>query len=148
VLDTLDKCRKVTNVKLLGYVLLPEHFHLVAWSEVSNNVRVFIRQFLRDSSSDITDLAAKAAQRGDPTAALWLDRFRNRAGQGTKTRIWKERGRAFPVTLGDGLYQKLAYIHLNPVSRDLVDQVENWEFSSAAWYAGKESIIIPDGFDF
>lgn len=104
VLNTLDKCRKVTNVKLLGYVMMPEHVHLVAWSEKSNDVQIFIRQFLRDSSADITDLAAKAAQRSDPTAAVWLDRFRNRARQGAKARIWKERGRAFPVTLGDGLY--------------------------------------------
>ncbi|MEN6522067.1 MAG: hypothetical protein ABFD46_13070 [Armatimonadota bacterium] len=64
VLDTLDKCRRVTNVKLLGYVLM------------------------------------------------------------------------------------LAYIHQNPIRRGLIDQAEDWGFSSAAWYTGGESIIIPDEFDF
>ena len=80
---------------------------------------------------------------GNVLAASWLGVFRSHAGSGTKAAVWKERGRAFPVTTGDALRQKLQYIHENPVRRGLVERSEDWEFSSASWYTyGTGPLII------
>lgn len=123
-LEVLDRCRRQCEVKLLGYVLMPEHAHLAAWSQTAEVERLFIRQFLMKSAHEIVHLASSAAERGDPTAEVWLARFRDRARQNARVRVWKERGRAFPVTRGDGLRQKLDYIHNNPVRRELVQTPE------------------------
>lgn len=63
-------------------------------------------------------------------------------------RVWKERGRAFPVTREDGLRQKIEYIHNNPVRRKLVETAEQWEFSSFRWYIGGDAVIDMDEFDW
>jgi len=34
------------------------------------------------------------------------------------------------------------YIHANPVRRGLVEQPEEWEWSSAGWYSGMDSVRI------
>jgi hypothetical protein len=35
------------------------------------------------------------------------------------------------------------YIHANPVRRGLVAKIEDWEWSSAPWYAGIGPVKIP-----
>jgi putative transposase len=35
----------------------------------------------------------------------------------------------------------LDYIHLNPIAADLVDQPDEWRYSSARDYAGKQGLI-------
>jgi len=39
------------------------------------------------------------------------------------------------------LKQKIEYIHFNPVKAGLVTEPEDWRYSSAGYYAGKESIM-------
>lgn len=148
VLGILDKCAKRYRVKLLGYVIMPEHIHVALWSKHAKDVQVCIRQFLRLAASEIASMVSSAAERGNMQAAGWLEQFRGRARQGVRVRVWKERGRAFPVTKEDGLRQKLDYMHQNPVRRNLVGHPEDWEFSSARWYAGGASLIDVDDFDW
>ena len=134
VLSILDECRARCGVKLPGYVLMPDHVHLAAWSERAQDVQRFLRQVLGISSAKTAALAERAAGRGNETAAGWLRAFQARSGGGQVARVWKDRGRAFPVTAPDALLQKLTYMHANPVRAGLVAQPEYWEFSSAAWY--------------
>jgi len=47
VLAVLDQCRARYGVKLVGYVLMPEHIHLAVWAERAETVQLFLRQFLR-----------------------------------------------------------------------------------------------------
>jgi hypothetical protein len=88
-----------------------------------------------------------------PTAAECLleviddYRFRARARGKARVRVWKERGRAYPVKDEATLPQKMEYIHLNPVKEGYVERAKDWTFSSAAWYASGTGPIIIDWFD-
>lgn len=46
-----------------------------------------------------------------------------------------------------GPVRLLKYIHENPVRKGLVEKVEDWEFSSAAWYAGGSGPLVMDSMD-
>ena len=56
-------------------------------------------------------------------------------------------GRAFPVTERKTLIQKLNYMHENPVRKGFVERPEDWEFSSASWYADRTGPIRIDDMD-
>jgi putative transposase len=148
VLGILDTCRDRYGVRLLAYVLMPDHIHLAVWSESGRVARAFLQRFLALTASEIASLAYFGAKRGNPTASEWLIEFRERARGNSKVRVWKERGRAFPVTERDALVEKVRYIHENPVRKGLVLRPEDWEFSSAQWYAGGESQIPVDEIDW
>ncbi len=148
LLQVLDECRVRCGVKLVGYVIMPDHIHLAVWAEDASAIKRFLRQFLGAASSRLAGLTQRAADRGEPIALLWLEQFKRQARDGDAVRVWKERGRAFPVTREDGLRQKLEYIHNNPVRAGLVAAPEDWEFSSAAWYARGEGPIALDDFDW
>ena len=132
---------------MLGYVVMPDHVHLAVRSEDSRQVARFLQQFLAISSSRIATLAERATDREDGAAAAWLADFKGSTRKGRVARVWKERGRAFPVSRHDGLVQKLNYIHANPVRSQLVSRAEDWEFSSARWYAEEKGPLEIDALD-
>jgi REP element-mobilizing transposase RayT len=144
LLGIWDHYRRVYNVKLLGYGIMPNHFHLVVRSDKGDDVRRFLRRTLGLSSLEIGGLVERAAAGGDILSGSWMKVFTSHAGSGSKVAIWKERGRAFPVASRDVMRQKLTYMHGNPVRMGLVPRPEDWKLSSAAWYERGEGPIVVD----
>lgn len=147
LLAVIDDYRGRYGVRLLGYVVMPEHMHLLLWAERAETVEKFLEQVLRRVSAKIAGMTDRAASRGDAQAEHWLMRFRARARGKSRVKVWKERGRAFPVVDEATLLQKLEYIHLNPVKEGYVERAEDWVFSSAAWYASGSGPITVDRLD-
>jgi hypothetical protein len=54
-------------------------------------------------------------------------------------KIWKTRFDCFVITNEKALCQKIDYIHNNPVKTRLVGRPEDWIYSSAGKYAGKDN---------
>ena len=44
--------------------------------------------------------------------------------------------------------QKLDYMHQNPVRSELVEQAQDWEFSSASWYQNGIGLLRIDQIDW
>ena len=104
-------------------------------------MKLFIRQVLSRSSATLAGMTDKAAVRGDALAGRSSDAFHARATGKSVVKVWKERGRAFPVVTQDVFLQKLTYIHNNPVRAGLVERPEEWKFSSAAWFSNGQGLL-------
>ena len=99
--------------KLIAYVLMPDHFHLI-----SNPRDGRIVEFCRDLKS----AAAKEIVR------------RTQCFQFHKTKeghqVWQESFKATPLWSGWMTSQKIAYIHANPVKARLVESARDYYWSS------------------
>ena len=94
----------------IGYVVMPEHFHLLM------------------SEPD----------RGTPSTDMQIlkQRFARRLhGAGDSGRVWQERFYDFNVWSEKKEVEKLRYIHRNPVKRGLVELPEQWVWSNFRSYA-------------
>jgi REP element-mobilizing transposase RayT len=94
------RCR--FGVKVLAYVVMPDHFHAVLWAESGENVCKFLQRTLA--------LTSRAFQRGGG--------------------FWKERPRVLPIRSTNLLRTKVAYLDANPVRRRLVADAADWTDSS------------------
>jgi putative transposase len=90
-------------VKVIAYVIMPEHVHVCLWSEKAENIVRFLQRTLGQTSK------------------------RMKPGVGG---FWKERPRVFPVYSDKALAEKIDYIHANPVRRGLVERPDQWRHSS------------------
>jgi putative transposase len=62
---------------------------------------------------------------------------------GVRHRFWQPGGGYDRnITSAEALRAMIEYIHLNPVRRGRVKQSEDWEYSSARWYAGRRPVPI------
>ena len=106
---SLEKIRRGYGLCVYGYVVMPEHVHLLV-SEPERDGLARALQSLKQSVA--RTLALRAA---DP---FWQARYYD-------FNVWSERK----------FVEKLRYIHRNPVQRGLVERPEDWKWSSFRHYA-------------
>jgi putative transposase len=109
----LESTRKKYNFELLGYVIMPEHVHLLV-SEPETKPLATALQALKLSVSK----------------------------RSTPKPFWETRYYDFNVFTHNKRVEKLKYMHRNPVIRGLVTASEDWHWSSYRHYALNEPITI------
>lgn len=97
-------------VEIIGYCLMPNHFHLVVKQIKDNGVSTFIRRSL-DSYTRYYNIKHKRI--------------------GT---IFQGKFKAVRVESDEQLIHLSRYIHLNPFVAQLVNKPENYKWSSYKWY--------------
>src|SRR5579864_1132667 len=105
----LERVRRWYGSFVTGYVVMPEHVHLLL-SEPERGKLSLVIQMLKQ----ITSRKLKAPD---------------------QPRFWQVRYYDFPVWSEAKRIEKLRYIHRNPVTRGLAERPENWKWSSFAHYA-------------
>jgi putative transposase len=123
-LQVLEQVRRHYDFVVVGYVVMPEHFHLLI-SEPERGDPPKIMQVLKQRLSRRLRRRRKTpAAQGSlfpepvPAPHFWQRRFYD-------FNVWSKRKRV----------EKLRYLHRNPVRRGLVASPDLWRWSSFRFYA-------------
>ncbi|WP_406697381.1 REP-associated tyrosine transposase [Singulisphaera sp. Ch08] len=132
LVESIDAARHQAQFDLWAYVIMPEHAH------------VLIRP--READYDISEMLWKMKQPvGRKAIAFlklnsrkWLEKLTVHRADGSVSRQFWQTGGGYDrnIIKTDTLMKVVDYFHQNPVRRGLVDRTEEWEWSSARWYAG------------
>ena len=112
-LEELHATNQKWPSKLIAYVLMPDHFHLI-----SNPRDGRIKEFV----GELKSLSAKVIVRSSKS-------FRFRADEDGH-KVWQESFKAMPLWSGWMIWQKINYIHANPVKAGLVKSAKDYRWSS------------------
>jgi putative transposase len=121
------------GVFLLAWVIMPEHLHLIVFTEDEERIPAFLRTLKRP-------FARKVLDRWRALRAPILPRLTDGSGE---THFWQAGGGYDRNVVGGELIEKIQYIHRNPITRRLVDHSVDWKWSSAAAYAGVTDSEMP-----
>ncbi len=113
-LEELQSINHEWPSKLIAYVLMPDHFHLI-----SNPRDGEIKEF-------IGDLKGRAAKRIVEVNKRFDFPYTGEEGH----RVWQESFKATPLWSGWMIWQKINYIHANPVRGGLVKSARDYPWSS------------------
>lgn len=119
---------------LVGYVVMPEHVHLLI-SEPAKGTPSTVLQVLKQRVS--RKLRRQRRRRG-PAAQF---RFRFGSSDDSLPQFWQRRFHDFNVWSHKKKIEKLGYMHLNPVKRGLVARPKDWPWSSYGFYAGSDAAL-------
>jgi putative transposase len=122
----INGMRKHYAVKILGYVIMPTHVHLVLVPPIHLTLMNIIKSF-----KSVTTRAILA----DAGLVEMLERSQLTDSHGGR-RIWQHRGYDHNCRTSSAVIEKINYCHNNPVKAGLVNKPTDWEWSSARWYAG------------
>ena len=126
-LKVLEEVRQRYLFVVVAYVVMPKHFHLLISEPEIGDPSVVIQ-------SVKIGFARKVIHRdGD-------------SGSGTAAPIWQRRFYDFNVWGREKRVEKIRYIHRNPVRRGLVNNPEDWKWSSFRAYAFNEAgpVVVND----
>jgi REP element-mobilizing transposase RayT len=139
VIDSLAYCRKAKGLRIYAYVIMENHVHLVADApDLSGVMQSFKRHTARA-------LIADAEVKRKDWLLNQLTYYRQKHKEDSDYQVWQE-GVHPQLVLDDAmLWQKVEYVHNNPVRRGYVDAVEHWRYSSARCYvAGEPPVMTVD----
>jgi putative transposase len=116
---------------------MPEHVHiLVAPREPGVEVGRFIGSIKEKT-------ARRAVSWLETNAPSWIRRITVWEGNRERRRFWQPGGGYDRNVRNEtALVSMIEYIHANPVRRGLVRSPEDWEWSSAGWYAGGRDVPL------
>ncbi len=107
-IELLDDARAPAPMRIAGFCVMPNHFHLVLWPRADGDLGRWMQRLL--------------------TAQV----RRHHARHGTEGRLWQGRFKAFPIQKDAHLLTVLRYVERNPLRARLVDRAEDWRWSSLA----------------
>jgi len=133
-IERLGECRRDMGFKLLGWVVMPEHVHLVVVPDLPEHPVPEILKALKELVS------RGVFKRWDAQGSHWPERLTDSRG---KRRFWL-RGGGFDRNVRDEgeLRAAIRYMHENPVKRGLCGRPEEWVWSSARAWAGEEGVAL------
>jgi len=108
--DALQKTSSRYKFRVVGYVVMPEHVHLLV-SEPDTDLL----------SAGLQGLKLSVVRRAKPRP------------------FWQRRYYDFNVFTEAKRIEKLGYMHWNPVKRGLVERPEDWRWSSCHYYQTGEA---------
>jgi REP element-mobilizing transposase RayT len=112
-------CARKYSALIAGYVLMPTHIHLLIFIEGSR-----LPAFMRDFKKFIAQKVIKDLKVN-------------------KSSVWMPRYDRVVIYSDNVLREKLNYIHHNPVKSGLVQNAEDWQWSSARDYTTDTEGVIP-----
>jgi putative transposase len=133
-----DACKKVIcdslnfhsdkfQVDILSYVIMINHIHLILFCEQ----KMVLSSFMRDVKKFSSVFIRKQLEAENQLQLVERMRF-ERGKQVLKT--WMDRYDDFCINNPNTMETKMNYIHENPVRKGIVDNPEDYEFSSAGYY--------------
>ena len=140
VIDSFRYAIEHKGFQLFAYVVMSNHVHLVAQSS-SGNLSGTIRDIKKYTNKRIIDtIQAVPESRRD-----WmLSVFSHAATQhkrNTDYQVWTHENHAIILYSNDFTAEKINYIHQNPVRALLVQNPEDYLYSSARNYAGLSAVL-------
>jgi putative transposase len=136
------------DVAIIGFAIMPEHFHMLLQSSYAENVKKFIHGGRRSVSGRVKRLLEstdKAFRAFCLKNEIEQSKFYSKTAGKSSFRFRKEKPRVFPILKEIDIKRKLDYIHNNPVRRGLVKSPEEWEWSSFGFYANGKLVGLPIG---
>jgi putative transposase len=108
-----------SDMRLLAYCLMPNHFHLLLWPRADGQLSDYMMWLL-------TAHVRRYHQHYHSSGHVWQGRFR-----------------AFPIQEDDHLLRVLRYIERNPVRAGLSARAQDWPWSSATPPHGEQPAMEP-----
>jgi len=132
-LRVFEQVRRRYRFAVVGYVVMPEHVHLLITEPERGNPSTIMQAIKQGFARRV--LARLRKIEPPQQLSLW-------SGPVERGRIWQPRFYDFVVFSDKKRVEKLRYMHRNPVQRGLVMEPEQWVWSSYRHYAYDEAGLV------
>ncbi len=140
LIESLKYCQREKHLEIYGYVIMSNHVHLIVRSGKSD-LSGTLRDFKKFTSKKITEYI----NHPDERRRKWMLRlFEFEAKKRKKVnnmQMWTHENHAVELYSNTFIFEKLDYIHNNPVKAGIVEFSEHYLYSSARNYAGLSSVL-------
>lgn len=131
LIKNLQYCQQNENLEIFSYVIMSNHIHLIC-RRLDNDLKELLGRIKSNSAKQIIKAIENNPQESRKEWLLYLLKyFAKSNNQYSKHHFWQYTSHPILLYSNDVIKQKTDYIHLNPVRAGLVNEPENYIYSSA-----------------
>jgi REP element-mobilizing transposase RayT len=144
VVNSLKHCQQQKSLNLYGWCIMSNHVHLLGAS-ASGDFSGLLRDLKKHTASQLLKAIAYNIQE---SRKEWMLEIFRKAGsdnsRNTVYQFWQHDNQPKECYSYEFTKQKLDYLHNNPVAAGIVDNAEDYTYSSAHNYAGRVGLLKVD----
>ncbi len=131
LINNLKFCQDNKGLELFAYVIMSSHIHLVARRE-GGKLNELLRDFKSFTAKRIIQLVEDNNKESRKEWMLHLFKYYAKyQKQNTKYQFWQKTNHPIELFSAKVIQQKIDYIHQNPVETGIVNEAQNYIYSSA-----------------
>jgi REP element-mobilizing transposase RayT len=141
IVDSLRYCQKKKGLEIYAFVIMPSHVHLMCRSQDGFTLSDIIRDFKKFTSKK---LVQNITEQPESRREWLLEYFAKACAHLNKEmnyKVWQDGYHAEQIIGTKFTYEKLNYIHQNPVKERIVERPEDYIYSSARNYADLDGVL-------
>ncbi len=135
VLESWRFLQNSREIDLLAWVMLENHLH---WIGVGPKLPRRVAEF---KSFTATAILRLMKTKGTKTLLQELEYYKLKHKGDQQHQLWQEGSHPEIIETEAMMWQKIEYIHNNPLQRGYVDDPIHWRYSSAHSYAGQVGLV-------
>jgi len=141
LVNSLNYCIKEKNLEVFAYVIMSSHVHLVCRVNEPGKLSDVTRDFKKFTSKEFIKIMDEIGESRKEWLLKSFSFEAQRIGRAKNYKIWKDDNHAVEIGEYIDIEQKVNYIHENPVKAMIVENAEEYIFSSARDYADNKGYV-------
>ena len=141
IIDSLRYCVENKGLNVYSYCLMSNHLLMIVNTNDPYELKDVIRDFKRHTTKTIIDQIKNEPE----SRREWMLQEFEKAGSESKKhksyKFWQAGNHAIELVTERFTWDKINYIHNNPVEEGFVNKAEDWKYSSASNYHEQESLL-------
>jgi REP element-mobilizing transposase RayT len=141
IVDSLKYCQKYKGLDIYGWCLMPSHLHMICGADQGFNLSDILRDFKKFTSKALVKAINEIGESRNEWLIELFRRYCKHLKRDQQFKVWQDGNNAKVVVSNDFFFEKLKYIHDNPVVDMIVQTPEDYLFSSARNYADMDYLL-------
>jgi REP element-mobilizing transposase RayT len=141
LVNSLKYCIKNKGLIIFAWCLMPSHLHLICKADEGNNLSDILRDFKTFTSKQIVEQVINEPESRREWMLEYFEKACSHLKSGQKYKVWQDGNQPKEIFSTSFLYEKLEYIHNNPVQDLIVEKPWEYLYSSARNYADLDGVL-------
>ena len=142
IIESLRYCQKEKGMEIFAWCIMTNHIHLVFRSIKGQKPELLLGDFKRFTSKKTVQTIINNPK--ENRKEFLLNQFLKagiKSSNVNKYQFWRHDNKPIELWSNKVIYEKINYVHNNPVEEGLVFHPEDYVYSSAKDYSGEKGIL-------
>ena len=142
LVQSLSFCQSEKGMEIIAWCIMTNHVHLVFRSIKDQHPSFLLGDFKRYTSKQLV----KAIQENprESRKEFLLEQFKKAAAKSSNVKefqFWRHDNKPIELWSNKVIWEKISYVHNNPIEAGLVYRAQDYVYSSAADYTNEKGLL-------
>ena len=141
LIESWKYCQQEKGLDIYAWIIMTSHIHMIIGCK-TNKLEDVVRDIKRHTSVKLREAIKENIQESRREWMLWMmERAGKKNSNNNNFQFWQQHNKPIELTDNKIMEQKLDYLHNNPVVEGIVDNPEDYVYSSARDYCDIKGLI-------